>query len=333
MKSFSVSNPSFSNSIKIVESTDLVNADNANEAPKKLLGNTVANYNRIRDMEDSIENIISGAEIQSKIINGTYEGRDLTQVFANEIDWCKDAWEWIYNRTTRRDFDGIYIGDYIPLTINNWTYNMQVAGINCYKGNRAASNHIDFIGDTCILDDNVRIQSVQWFDGGTNNGYVDEYNGIDASCPYFGSTVQAKIDSFYRSSFPENMRNYIAPKYMFLEHRYSSSGPITDSNSSSYENLDMLWLPTEYEVFGSTIWGTKGWSAKDAVQYPLFKYNGVSSRRMYPKVDGPFNSEGWWLLTVASGNSTHACCVNGSGESDTCNVSEYRAMPLCFRIG
>lgn len=329
MKSFSVSNPSFSNSIKIVESTDLVNADNANEAPKQLLQNTVSNNMRINTLEDYTSDI----EIQSKIINGTYEGRDLTHIFSQDISYCEDEWEWISNRIRDENFSGIYIGDYIPLTIGNWTYNMQVAGINCYKDNNyIAYKHIDFIGDSCLMSENISVESFRWNDKeGNNNGLEILYYPFHIP-PYNISSIKQELSSFYKKLFPYNVKLRIKNKRLFIEHRYGASQILTDSNSCIDTNLGELWIPTEYEVFGSTIWGTKGWSAMGSIQYPLFKYLGLHTRTMIPKEGGPSSSDGWWLATVASGNSTHACRVNESGIADTRSVAEQCALPLCFRI-
>ena len=51
--------------------------------------------------------------------NGLYRGRDLTIVFADEISKFSDAWAWIKNRISTGNYTGIYVGDYIPITMKN----------------------------------------------------------------------------------------------------------------------------------------------------------------------------------------------------------------------
>ena len=82
------------------------------------------------------------------IANKTYAGENLVTKFAQEIADYTDEWAWIKARITAGNFDGLNIGDYIPVTCsNNVSFNARIAGINTYKGygDSAVPNHIDFI--------------------------------------------------------------------------------------------------------------------------------------------------------------------------------------------
>lgn len=82
------------------------------------------------------------------IANKTYTGENLAVKFAQEIADFTDEWAWIKARITGGNFDGLNIGDYIPVTCsNNVVFNARIAGINTYKGygDTAIGNHIDFI--------------------------------------------------------------------------------------------------------------------------------------------------------------------------------------------
>ena len=117
-----------------------------------------------------------------------------------------------------------------------------------------------------------------------------------------------------------------------MEYRYSASGALTDGTSWGWQDLGPLWVPLEYEVFGSTIWGTKGWSQGQGVQYPIFANSFLN------RIKGAGNGGGrctWWTASVRSGTSTLCVsvnCVGGSGDSNGWSASNGLCVPVCFRI-
>ena len=64
--------------------------------------------------------------------NRIYKGRNLVTVFASEIAKYSDEWAWIRARIKAANYEGIYVGDYIPVTMNKEVVNMQAAGIDTY---------------------------------------------------------------------------------------------------------------------------------------------------------------------------------------------------------
>ena len=68
-------------------------------------------------------------------------------VFATEISKFSDPWAWVKNRIQNGNYAGINVGDYIPITINTETVEMQVAGVDVYTGatDNGLGHHIDFI--------------------------------------------------------------------------------------------------------------------------------------------------------------------------------------------
>lgn len=247
----------------------------------------------------------------------TYEGRDLSQVFALEIGNYANVWAWIKARITAGNFTGIHNGDYIPLTVGNETHQMQV-NINTYKNtcDQQVGNHIDFISKDCLAE------TVKWNTTNNNNG------NASSPYPYLVSNVHSFLETKY-NSLPQELKNVISNKRFLLEQRYSASGVLTDSTSWGWVDLGKLWLPTEYEVFGSIVWGTKGYSGGHAVQYPIF----ANSWKNRIKGAGPGGARcGWWLASVLSGSSTYACYVNYGGSAYYYAASDDRRVPLCFRI-
>ena len=247
-----------------------------------------------------------------------YEGRDLTVVFADEIAEYDDVWRWFKARVAAHKLDDIHNADYIPFYMGSYAIKAEVAGINPYIRctDQELAWHVDFISR------DLYPTATKWKDGNNNNGTSAQ------QCPYLGSDVKSFLDGLV-SSLPAGLQAVIAEKRFLLEKRYSSGGAVTDSTGWGWESLGKLWIPSEYEVFGSVVWGTKGYSAGMALQYPIFANNW--KKRIKGNGDGG-SCDYWWLLSVYSGNSTYACLVYGyGGASDSGTSSSYR-VPICFRI-
>lgn len=250
--------------------------------------------------------------------NGLYKGRDLTTVFADEIAGYTDAWAWIHARITAGNYSGIYVGDYIPITVKNETVQMQVAGIDVYTNttDQGLGHHIDFISRDCFSE------TVQWNTTNNNNG-----NATDGS-PYMVSNLHTWLATL-SSHLPQAVKNHIVTKRSLMEIRYSASGALTDSTSWEWKDMGLLWVPHEYEVFGSVVWATKGYGQGQAMQYPIFanswlnriKGAGHGGSRCY-----------WWLASVGSGDSTDACLVYDYGYASYWDASYWSRVPVCFRI-
>lgn len=131
------------------------------------------------------------------------------------------------------------------------------------------------------------------------------------------------------SHLPQSVKNHIVTKRSLMEIRYSASGALTDSTTWEWKDIGLLWVPHEYEVFGSVVWATKGYGQGQAMQYPIFansylnriKGAGHGGSRCY-----------WWLASVRSGLSTCACGVGSGGHADYWSASYARRVPVCFRI-
>ena len=253
-------------------------------------------------------------------LQGIYEGRDLTQVFADEISKYSDEWAWIKARIKAHNFDGINVCDYIPITMNGETVNMQVAGIDTYyrTTSNQLSHHIDFISKDCLDDD-----SISW-----NNS--DNNNGTSANrSPYMASKIRTYLTTTLYNYLPREVKRVISNKRALMETRYNSSGTLEDSAGWNWVDFGLLWLPTEYEVFGSIIWGTKPWSAGQAVQYPIFANSYLN--RIKGQGDGGSRCF-WWLSSVCGGSSEACVYVNSNGHASDGTADNENYVPVCFRI-
>ena len=250
--------------------------------------------------------------------NGLYKGRDLTVVFADEIANYTDAWAWIHARITAGNYSGIYVGDYIPITVKNETVQMQVAGIDVYTNttDQGLGHHIDFISRDCFSE------TVQWNTTNNNNG-----NATDG-CPYMVSNLHTWLATL-SSHLPQAVKNHIVTKRSLMETRYSASGALTDSTGWEWKDIGLLWVPHEYEVFGSVVWATKGYGQGQAMQYPIFANSWLN------RIKGAGHGGSrctWWLASVRSGYSTLACLVGSCGYAYSWYASYAYHVPVCFRI-
>lgn len=266
--------------------------------------------------EINFENSHTNYAIESA--DRTYVGVDLTVRFAEEIANYSGPWRWIKARLAAHNIDGLHVGDYIPMYMGSYRMVMQIAGINTYTRccDQEVGWHIDWISKDCYPD------TAQWFTANDNNGTsADPY-------PYNKSTVKSLLAGL-EARLPAEIKEVISSKKFLLEQRYSASGKLNDSTSWGWQDLGKLWIPSEYEVFGSLIWATKPWGVGQAVQYPIFANSYLA--RIKGAGDGGDRAT-WWLLSVCGGDSTSACYVGNSGNASDSGCSSALRVPVCFRI-
>ena len=128
---------------------------------------------------------------------------------------------------------------------------------------------------------------------------------------------------------PDWLKAAIIAKQFQLNKRYSTSGVLSDENGSGWANLGKLWLPTEVEVYGCPVWGSKGGNGLGgSIQYPYF----VGNMRRVKKRNGIRYY--WWLLSPYT-NTSGWCYVYDSGNAyySYSASADWIAAPICFRIG
>lgn len=240
-----------------------------------------------------------------------YEGRELSEY----------TWAQLKTKCTNADFNDLRVGDYKTITLTGGeVVKMQIAGIDTYYNttDQTVPHHIDWISIDCLND------YVQWNTTNNNNG------NSTSPHPYLVSNVKKYLNDTIYPKLPADVKAVIKNKRGLLESRYSSSGALTDSTGWAWQDMGNLWLPHEYEVFGSVVWGTKGWSQGQAVQYPLFADS--YKHRIKGKGSGGSRCD-WWLSAVYSGNSTSCCRVSGYGYANDGYASGTGiGVPVCFRI-
>lgn len=254
--------------------------------------------------------------------NGMYPGTDLTIRFAKEISLYSSVWEWIKARIDNGNYNGIYVNDFIPLSIGDENHIMRILGINSYTGIKFTDktdpigNHIDFISERCI-------GPVVWgHEGSSNNG-----ESAAKPNPYLSSGIPQFFDSIYEL-LPDSLKSVIINKGCLMENKYSSESVINKSTNFAYTDIGKIWVPSEYEVFGSVVFGSP-YAGANGIQYPLFR-DYTNSRYKY-KINDESEYVSWALTTTLENSSDSVLLANGILTFG--NIIFSRHVPICFRIG
>lgn len=113
-----------------------------------------------------------------------------------------------------------------------------------------------------------------------------------------------------------------------MPKRFSASSAVTDDNACDWTNIGKLWLLSEFEVAGATVWGSmKYGSAGNSVQYPIFANN---MRRVMGTTPG--GRDTWWSLSAMSGSTAGFSTFGSSGYIGNAGASNNLRGPVCFRV-
>lgn len=195
-------------------------------------------------------------------------------------------------------------GDTKTITIGSYTYHMQLASINDGTGTAGTyypNGTADFISVELVPD--YRVMNTEETNAGGWN-----------SCE-----MRTHLNSTIYSSLPSDLRAVIVAK----THMRTAGNQSTNFVSAS----DKIWLPTEWELFGSNI--HSGESANYNKHYSIFPDN--SSR--IKETAGTTTTYSWWTSSPDVSKTTSFCRVYGTGDPGTglANYSNYFAIGL--RIG
>jgi len=238
-----------------------------------------------------------------------------------------ESWESMNARIVAGDLSGIHIGDYktIQLTTGE-TVIMEVAGIDQYYrcADQEIGHHVDFISRDCLAGTKV------WNDTNTNNGTAAEPNPWRASKLF--RTLNDETTGVF-STLPAELKLCVIEKRALVETRYSETGTLNDSTSWKWDNMGKLWLPTEVEVLGNTVWSDASIGAGGGgcnKQYPIF----IGNCLHLIKGNGDGGPRRSWLEASARrASATDVCYVGADGANGYIVTYERLCVPLCFRIG
>lgn len=236
------------------------------------------------------------------------------------------TWAQISAKIKAGDFTGLRVGDYKDIIINGTFYDaasnenkaytnemvrMEIGGINSYfqYGDVLVPRHIDFISRDCAS------RTLKYNATNTNSG------------GYVGSALFTTLNgpSGLVNLLPPDVAAVIITKRGFTEVKTG-----TDATGRAWNNMGLLWIPTEREVWGSPAWSEIKWGAGLSVQYSIFKYG----LRHITKGGGHgLGRCDWWCASSMASSATEFCFVDIRGcQSRTTAIDEVLRVPLCFRV-
>lgn len=271
-----------------------------------------------------------------------YPGCDLTQLHAAEIANYASPWAWIKQHIKDQNFAQIHVGDWIPFTTSNGvTMKAQVAGIDtyCRYGDSAVGHHIDFISKT-LWPTSFKMNLVNFNNGVSDdkkspwlssNGYLF-LNSLAGEVPNEAKVGGAMEAVDYTAGgiyyyLPDALKAVIVEKRLYIPTRYSASGLQSNDNAGEWNNVGKLWLPTEYEIMGASVWGGTQYSTMGQVQYPIFAN---SMNRL--KGTSETGRNAWWTMTAGAGSTTLFVYETTNGYVNNGTASSAYYAPACFRI-
>lgn len=217
--------------------------------------------------------------------------------------------------------------------------------MNCYR--QGYSNHIDFISKEAWVDP-VQMNICRY-----NNGFESGQNGV----PFMSSNLYAYINSLKTEVLktyspmeltevdysedgiyyylPEELKKVIVSKQIVMSSRYQASGSLKDDNKDYVVcQMGPLWIPSEFEITGSVIFGNAGSSVCQFTQYPIFSFS-QRSRVFYYPPSANNNTASVWTATPCSNSSTEFTYLSPSNgwflRNGTADRNDCRPL-ICFRI-
>ena len=258
-----------------------------------------------------------------QVMLGLYEGRDLMEVFADEIANYTDEAEWFNTRVIAGNFTGIRPFDYFDIHLTDGkVFRYRVGAIDPYleAGYPEITKH-----HIIMVPDQVWPDSVPWNTTNTNQGTSTTKN------PYLASNLHRwEINTFY-PLMPQKWKNVMAEHQLLLEERYSTAGAQTNSTGWSWQSVGKVFSLSEIEVYGFLGWSkaNNAYAAGMDCHFPIFKTTGNRIRR------NPSDERaGGWLRSVGAGSTSWVCHVSYDGRCTYTHASSVgvRALP-CFRVG
>lgn len=128
---------------------------------------------------------------------------------------------------------------------------------------------------------------------------------------------------------PDTMKAVIVEKRAYLPERYNASQLLTDDNGGSFHDMGKIWVPSEVEVYGAPLYGSKFASA-GSCQYPIF--HSMENRKKV-NISNPGQQISWWHSSPYSGSAADACAgaFNVNAAHIAANSTGGFAV-VCFRI-
>lgn len=130
------------------------------------------------------------------------------------------------------------------------------------------------------------------------------------------------LNATFYSELSDELKGVITPR--------SFKTSIGNQSTSLQEATDNIWLPKEWEVFGTTSYATATEHTGDSSTAQFAIYATASNRvKTFGKTG---SSAAWWLSSPNAGGSTAFCDVDAAGSAGVANASNSYGVVPCFQI-
>ena len=193
----------------------------------------------------------------------------------------------LHDKMEAGDFSGLRLGDYLDiasLTVDGTTYawnagyknlRLMIVGFNTYKhagDTENTKNHVVMQFRNCVLTKRMNASD-------TNTG------------GYHASELCGWLNDKFKTGLVAALGDYLYKIRRLL------------STKGNWEwSDDIVFLPTEYEVWGTSVWSEKGYGGGFQAQFALYR---ESSLYKVKRHNG--NRILWWEATPTEGNTTSFC--------------------------
>lgn len=321
--------------------------------------NEKANQSEVNEVAGQVNSLIQTVQgIQTSF--NTISGNNLEEVFNGQFGSgtnYANIWALLKAKINSGDYSQIRVGDYVTLKYNNIEYNATVAGINFYTGMRQPTltgsvvryikKHIDFICDRLWegyandglkgkqkISQSTYDRNPNWPKGSSGispsdySEYLDRWTnsylyGFLNKAKYWYITsgnMNLNSENFTTGNSPLELlglKNIVSDKYGYID-KYDNTG-------TYWINFGKLWLPTELEITGQTIFGAE--SSCCSGQYPLFQY-----KRGFFSNNSDVTDYFYTLTKVRDNTSKYVAINRFNLSPQQMQGYTYLNFPICFRI-
>lgn len=272
----------------------------------------------------------SKADIDSETLNaaldmasGHYQGRDISKISAltDELNAAGSVPAFLQSRAATGNYTGLSIHDYTSIGISTGSIVHEIGSFDHdYNACDTAQGHtITMVAKTTYPipstdTDYVKNGSyIQMNTTSTNQG------NSSAANPYLASNLYKYITNVLLPRYPSAWQNVMKTKRTLAPSRYSSSGTLTDDTSWYWADLGKIWIPSEMEIYGCSLWATKnGYAAGVDTQLHCFQETKDRERGRIT----------YWLRSAAGGSSTAFCYCNNNGNANYNDATNTWKRPL-----
>ena len=212
------------------------------------------------------------------------------------IGYDISSWEGIQNiLNAHKETELLTVGDELTANIGGVDYIYQVGGINLYD-----SHEVIFVPKTCVGSARTHHTTA------TNVGGWEQ------------SDIRTYLNGTFKTGLPSEIKNNIKT----ISFKTSAGNKSTSIKTTD----DDIWLPREYEIFGS-ITNSASTEVSYCRQYPIF----ATANQRIRTLNGV--AIVWWASSPVVSSATNYCCVTSEGGAGSASANRSNtAIVPCFRF-